>query len=404
MTNLVILTILLVRFQHNGVPFPRQFIFTHMIPGTALGVMFGDLVYTWLARRLARRTGRTDVTAMPLGLDTPSTLGIALVVLGPVYAQSGDPMVAWQVGMATMVFMGLLKVGLSFAGGWVQRVVPRAGLLGSLAGVGLALMGFLPLTHIFALPVVGMVAFGLVLYSLVARLRLPGNLPGAAVAVLGGTLLYYVMGQAGALGAAYELPVFMPVGTQATVKGLTPRDLAGELDVKILLANTYHLYLRPGHEIIRGLGGLHRFMNWPRAILTDSGGFQVFSLSSLRKVTDEGVLFRSHLNGDAHLFTPASTVDVQLALGSDIMMALDECLEYPATHEAARQSMQRTVRWARAAYETLPRQRRRWLPRCSPSCRDRCSRTCAGSARRRWRNWARTGTRSAGCRWASREP
>ncbi len=211
-TNLVLLTMLLVRFQHNGVAFPRQFIFTHMIPGTALGVMFGDLVYTWLARRLARSTGRTDVTAMPLGLDTPSTLGITLVVLGPVYAQTGDPMIAWQVGMATMVFMGLLKMALSFAGGWVQRVVPQAGLLGSLAGVGLALMGFLPLTHIFALPVVGMVAFGLVLYSLMARLRLPGNLPGAAVAVLGGTLLYYAMGQAGALGAPYELPSFGDFG------------------------------------------------------------------------------------------------------------------------------------------------------------------------------------------------
>ena len=145
----------------------------------------------------------------------------------------------------------------------------------------------------------------------------------------------------------------MPVGTQATVKGLTQRDLAEDLDVKILLANTYHLYIRPGHGIVRQMGGLHRFMNWPRAILTDSGGFQVFSLSGLRRVTDEGVLFRSHLNGDAHMFTPESTVDVQLALGSDIMMALDECLEYPAGHETACQSMRRTVRWARAAVAHL---------------------------------------------------
>src|SRR5262249_47491998 len=137
-----------------------------------------------------------------------------------------------------------------------------------------------------------------------------------------------------------ETPVFMPVGTQGTVKGLTPRDLAEELNCRILLANTYHLYLRPGHELIRTLGGLHRFMNWPGAILTDSGGFQVFSLSGLRKVTEEGVLFRSHLNGDPHLFTPESTVDVQLALGSDIMMVLDECLSYPASHEASRQSME----------------------------------------------------------------
>jgi queuine tRNA-ribosyltransferase len=146
-----------------------------------------------------------------------------------------------------------------------------------------------------------------------------------------------------------ETPVFMPVGTQATVKGVPQRDLEKDLGAQIILANTYHLFLRPGHELIRKLGGLHKFMAWPRAILTDSGGFQVFSLSDLRKITDEGVLFRSHLDGDAHLFTPESVVDVQLALGSDIMMALDECLAYPASHEAANQAMLRTVRWARAA-------------------------------------------------------
>jgi queuine tRNA-ribosyltransferase len=147
-----------------------------------------------------------------------------------------------------------------------------------------------------------------------------------------------------------ETPVFMPVGTQATVKGVTQRQLAEELDAKIILANTYHLFLRPGHELIRSMGGLHNFMSWPRAILTDSGGFQVFSLSDLRKITDQGVLFRSHLDGDAHLFTPESTVDVQLALGSDIIMALDECLQYPASHEAAKVAMRRTVDWARAAH------------------------------------------------------
>lgn len=147
-----------------------------------------------------------------------------------------------------------------------------------------------------------------------------------------------------------ETPVFMPVGTQATVKGLTPRDIEQSLDAKILLANTYHLFLRPGHETVQRLGGLHRFMNWPRAILTDSGGFQVFSLSDLRKVTPGGVLFRSHLNGDQYLFTPESTVDVQLALGSDIMMVLDECLEYPSGHEATRKSMCLTLEWARRAF------------------------------------------------------
>jgi queuine tRNA-ribosyltransferase len=146
-----------------------------------------------------------------------------------------------------------------------------------------------------------------------------------------------------------ETPVFMPVGTQATVKGLTQRDLAEDLGVSILLANTYHLFLRPGHELIRSMGGLHRFMSWPNAILTDSGGFQVFSLSGLRKITDQGVVFQSHLNGDLHTFTPESTVDVQLAYGSDILMVLDECPEYPVSHEYARESMRRTVRWAHQA-------------------------------------------------------
>ncbi len=148
-----------------------------------------------------------------------------------------------------------------------------------------------------------------------------------------------------------ETPVFMPVGTQATVKGIRQNELAAELDARILLANTYHLYLRPGHDTIRRLGGLHRFMSWPRAILTDSGGFQVFSLSGLRKVTDEGVVFRSHLNGDTHLFSPESTVDVQMALGSDICMVLDECIGYPASHEAAKVAMERTGRWARQAHD-----------------------------------------------------
>jgi len=158
--------------------------------------------------------------------------------------------------------------------------------------------------------------------------------------------------RAGLLHTAHgviETPVFMPVGTQATVKGLSSRDLAEDLGARILLANTYHLYLRPGPETIRRMGGLHRFMDWPHAILTDSGGFQVFSLSGLRKIDDGGVTFQSHLNGDSHRFTPESTVEAQLAFGSDILMALDECPEYPVSHEYARQSMLRTVRWARQA-------------------------------------------------------
>jgi queuine tRNA-ribosyltransferase len=159
--------------------------------------------------------------------------------------------------------------------------------------------------------------------------------------------------RAGVLHTAHgdiPTPVFMPVGTQATVKGLNQRDLWDDLEARIILGNTYHLFLRPGHELIRQLGGLHRFMSWPGAILTDSGGFQVFSLSGLRKITDEGIVFQSHLDGDRHQFTPASNVGVQLALGSDIMMVLDECPAYPVSHEYARVSMQRTVRWAEEAF------------------------------------------------------
>ena len=137
----------------------------------------------------------------------------------------------------------------------------------------------------------------------------------------------------------------MPVGTAATVKGM-PQDLLEDLDVQILLANTYHLYLRPGVEQIRKLGGLHRFMSWPRAILTDSGGFQVFSLSDLRKVTEEGVTFRSHLDGSSHFLSPETAMDAQIGLGADIIMAFDECTEYPAEPSRIRDSMEMTLRWA----------------------------------------------------------
>src|SRR5450631_1912046 len=142
-----------------------------------------------------------------------------------------------------------------------------------------------------------------------------------------------------------ETPVFMPVGTLASVKGVS-QDILEELGVQILLGNTYHLYLRPGVEQVRKLGGLHRFMAWPRAILTDSGGFQVFSLSELRKVTEEGVTFRSHLDGSAHFFSPESATEAQIGLGADIIMAFDECTEFPADAQRARASMELTLRWA----------------------------------------------------------
>jgi queuine tRNA-ribosyltransferase len=145
-----------------------------------------------------------------------------------------------------------------------------------------------------------------------------------------------------------ETPFFMPVGTQASVKGLTQEALE-ELGAEIILANTYHLYLRPGHELIRKLGGLHQFMSWPHAILTDSGGFQVFSLSELRKITDEGVRFRSHLDGAEHFLTPEKAVEIQLALGSDVAMVLDECIETPAPRDKAEAALKRTTEWARRA-------------------------------------------------------
>jgi len=147
---------------------------------------------------------------------------------------------------------------------------------------------------------------------------------------------------------AIETPVFMPVGTQATVKGLTQEALE-ELGAGIILANTYHLYLRPGHELVRKLGGLHKFMSWRGAILTDSGGYQVFSLSELRKMTDDGVRFRSHLDGSEHLLTPEKAAEIQLALGSDIAMVLDECIETPAPREKAEAALKRTTEWAKRA-------------------------------------------------------
>ncbi|HMJ21121.1 MAG TPA: tRNA guanosine(34) transglycosylase Tgt [Terriglobales bacterium] len=142
-----------------------------------------------------------------------------------------------------------------------------------------------------------------------------------------------------------ETPVFMPVGTLASVKAVS-QDILEELGVQILLGNTYHLYLRPGVGQVRELGGLHRFMAWPRAILTDSGGFQVFSLNELRRVTEEGVTFRSHLDGSSHFFTPESAMEAQIGLGADIIMAFDECTEHPADRERVRQSMEMTLRWA----------------------------------------------------------
>ena len=250
-TNLVILAGILV----YGFGYPQEYVYTKMIPGTALGVMFGDIIYTIMAFNLANKTKNSNVTAMPLGLDTPSTIGIAVAVLGPAFIASGkNPEVAWQVGMATMILIGVLKFFMSFFGEYVQRIVPKAGLLGSIGGIGIALIGFLPLVTLFQMPIVGLVVLGIILYSLVAKqalfsmnlmvrplglgllailpiltlfkmptlalivvgifvysliskIDLPFNAPGVFVAVVFGAALYHVLGPLGLLGAAkYEMP------------------------------------------------------------------------------------------------------------------------------------------------------------------------------------------------------
>src|SRR6266851_38836 len=158
------------------------------------------------------------------------------------------------------------------------------------------------------------------------------------------------LGQINTAHGVVDTPAFMPVGTLGSVKAV-PQDVLEELDAQIILGNTYHLYLRPGHELVRSLGGLHKFMSWNRSMLSDSGGFQVFSLSELRKVTEDGVTFRSHLDGSSHLFTPERSMEIQIALGANIIMAFDECTEFPAERSRSRSSMEMTLRWAKRSKE-----------------------------------------------------
>lgn len=156
-----------------------------------------------------------------------------------------------------------------------------------------------------------------------------------------------------------QTPIFMPVGTQATVKSMTPEELKEDVKAQIILSNTYHLYLRPGESIVKQAGGLHEFMRWDRPILTDCGGFQVFSLSDLRKITEEGVEFKSHLDGSKHFFTPEKVMQIEEDLGADIIMSFDECVGYPATYEYTKNSMERTTRWAKrciAAHKNTEKQ------------------------------------------------
>ncbi|MFQ5946932.1 MAG: MFS transporter [Anaerolineae bacterium] len=214
MTNLVILSSLLIGLFK----FPPDLVLFTMVPGTAVGVLAGDLVYTWLAIRLARRTGREDVTAMPFGIDTPSLFGIVFGVLGPVMLLTQDPVLAWKVGMGVTVAMGVVKLILAFAGDWVRRAVPRAALLGSIAGVAILLIAFLPSLKIFADPLVGLVALTLVLVALVGGQRLPWGIPGAFAAVVVGSAIFWgrdlvgwgapvqVIGEGGALRLAIPWP------------------------------------------------------------------------------------------------------------------------------------------------------------------------------------------------------
>ncbi len=233
--NLTVLSFLagILIFVFN---YPADIIYTRMFPGTAFGVLFGDLVYTWMAFRLAKKTGNTQVTAMPLGLDTPSTIGLVLVVLGPAFlglkaegfSERDAAMMTWYIGMATMMFMGVVKLIFSFLGRWVQRIVPQAGLLGSLAGIGLGLIGMTPLIDIFGMPLVGLIALGMIFYTLVAGIRLPGKIPGVFASVLIGTVLYYLIAPSGLVGGTYTGPpplnfhLGLPIPTLEFMKGLVP--------------------------------------------------------------------------------------------------------------------------------------------------------------------------------------
>jgi AGZA family xanthine/uracil permease-like MFS transporter len=250
--NLVILAGILIYVYG----FPDQLVYTRMFPGTALGVMFGDFVYTWLAFRLAHKEGRSDVTAMPLGLDAPSTIGMAFTVLGPAFVSAKTRMpeaeaavLAWQVGMACMILIGIFKMAMSFLGGAIQKAVPQAGLLGSLAGVGLALMGCLQLGDILAEPVVGMVSLGLIFWALVARLPLPFRVPGVLASVAAGAAVYYGLGALGLLSKplappVLEFPFGLPLPTLGFLKGMP-------------LALTQYLPMAVPFAILTVVGGIN---------------------------------------------------------------------------------------------------------------------------------------------------
>jgi AGZA family xanthine/uracil permease-like MFS transporter len=223
--NLVILTAVLVGAFH----FPREIVLYRMVPGTAVGVLVGDLIYSVMARRLARRTGRDDVTAMPLGINAPSVFGMSFAVLGPAYLATGDAVLTWKMGMAVTVLLGLVKTGLALGGNAVRRAVPRAALLGSIGGAGIALIGLLPMLKVLANPIVGFIAFGVILVTLLGRVRLPWGLPGAFASVLLAVAVSYVLSAAGVRGlfpaasfeASRNLHVSIPWPSLAFLGGLS---------------------------------------------------------------------------------------------------------------------------------------------------------------------------------------
>ena len=224
MTQIVILAGILIKIFG----FSEEIVIYRIIPGTAVGVLFGDLIYTWMAIRLARREGRKNVTAMPLGIDTPSLFGISFGVLGPALRATGDEQLAWQIGMSVMVMMGLLKVACSFGSDWVRRIVPRAGLLGSIAAVAILLIAFIPTLKMFAEPVIGFLSLSIVLVCLVARISLPAGFPGAFLAAALGTAAFYLLGAAGlthqeipSLSEALSLHPAWPIPTLGFLNGLT---------------------------------------------------------------------------------------------------------------------------------------------------------------------------------------
>ncbi len=221
MTQLVILSSLLI-----GVfKFPSDLVLYTMVPGTAAGVLVGDLAYTWLALRLMRRTGRHDVTAMPFGIDTPSLFGVVFGVLGPAMLATGDPVLAWKIGVGVTVAMGAVKLVLAFAGDWARRAVPRAALLGSIAGVAILLIAFLPALKVFGDPVVGLVSLTLVLVALVGRIRMPWGMPGAFAAVVAGALIFWGRRAIGGGGPGAD-----PVAAVAALRLAVPWPSLGWID------------------------------------------------------------------------------------------------------------------------------------------------------------------------------